>query len=429
MVLRTTKRNSVEEDKFWKAVVDENGAGTKVMWRLADSVFFYMQETRRVWHGIDASQLYWLLCTAAIEPDEIIDNRVNNLSRYLDDVGVHYTPVTVNGQSVPTLDRTAWFNLMSSEARTAPDYACQWWTNLIGTLPLRDPHSRTPFPNPPPRIMFPASAIVTPTHSSSTSPLRPGITSLPSYALMPRLEREREKGKGREADRHSRSSNASDDTSSLKGQRRKLTKPFNFTSVFGHGDKHRLQKKDKAKRHSLPAPPIRFVADGRMHKAHDRPFYEEPFTLRPIANAEILQSRQPPTVDSWPDTRGLPILARQGSLPTAEDHQLQYPDTRGPSHIKAELAESAVEPDESLVPVSPVFVKSPSAAQSSPNLTLPRPLARGDRMHSVIGRVLNAMPHAGRSGIGATGTTEHDRPGIPRRHSSDDIVTYRSVVA
>jgi len=66
-----------------------------MMWRLADSVFFYMQETRRVWHGIDASQFYWLLCTAAVEPDEVIDNRVLNLARYLDDTGVRYTRVAV----------------------------------------------------------------------------------------------------------------------------------------------------------------------------------------------------------------------------------------------------------------------------------------------------------------------------------------------
>lgn len=42
------------------------------MWRLADSVFFHMQAQTRVWHGIDASQLFWLLSTVALEDDDAV---------------------------------------------------------------------------------------------------------------------------------------------------------------------------------------------------------------------------------------------------------------------------------------------------------------------------------------------------------------------
>jgi len=310
---------------------------------------------------------------------------------------------------------------MACEARTAPDYAFQWWTNLVLALPLRDPHHRTPFPHAPPRSCFPIISVQT--TSVAQAPLRPGMPhSGPSYVFMPRLERELSRDHHRQDRANGSETSADNDDTSSKRAKRKLTKPSSWANVFGHRtDKTKLVKKGKqteaeARRASLPppAPPIRFVADGKMHKAHEREPDPETQVVRPIANAHTYPSRVPPQVQSWPDTRGLPLSALAGT--TRVDAQRRWPDNRDMTSMRADLARGALELDETLVPFA--FGGSP-ATQSSPDLiSSPAMRAvvqpRGDRMHSVVDRVL-AQDHG-----------KPLRPAMPRAHSSEGITTAQS---
>lgn len=247
MILTRSKHaGSGKVDFSWTRVVSDEGKGTQIMWRLADSVFFHMQAQSRAWHGIDASQLFWLLRTAAVEDDNIIDSRVLNLARYLDDAGIHYSPVMVNGQQVPTMDRTSWYKLMCYEARTTPDYAHKWWTALFDALPLQDPHTRRPFPCPPPRSAFPGPPDNTPqsTDLSDDSTKRRGKRlesdiQEPNYVFLPRVK-----------------TNLSD-SSDEKDKKNSPSRLQKLPQLFGSSDKTRLPR-DK---------PVAQAADGWMRRA------------------------------------------------------------------------------------------------------------------------------------------------------------------
>ncbi|KZV96347.1 hypothetical protein EXIGLDRAFT_747701, partial [Exidia glandulosa HHB12029] len=140
---------------FWQPLLDDYGRASNLMWRLADSVFFYVKESMNVDHGIDAQRYSWLLHVAGIENDQKISARVDNARAYFRDISIRYTTVTVNGTTMPALDRQNWFALMAWETQVTPDYAFRWWEALVNRLPLEDPQTKAPFPSPPPRHVFP----------------------------------------------------------------------------------------------------------------------------------------------------------------------------------------------------------------------------------------------------------------------------------
>ncbi|KAH7096389.1 hypothetical protein BKA62DRAFT_719781 [Auriculariales sp. MPI-PUGE-AT-0066] len=140
---------------YWKPLLDDYGRASEHMWRLADSVFFYIQGTTGKKHGVDAQQMSWLFSVAALEDDKRVAARVANLHVYYNDIGIRYTTIKVDGKSMPTLDRQNWFAMMAWEVQVLPDYAFQWWDALIDRLPLEDPSTQCSFPTPPPRNVFP----------------------------------------------------------------------------------------------------------------------------------------------------------------------------------------------------------------------------------------------------------------------------------
>ncbi|EJD39104.1 hypothetical protein AURDEDRAFT_171902 [Auricularia subglabra TFB-10046 SS5] len=372
-LVRTKRSNSVSSagsraESFWAPLVDENGKGTRLMWRLADSVFFHMQAQTRVWHGIDASQLFWLL--------------------YLDDAGIHHTPVIVNGQKVPTLDRLGWFGLMVWEAQTAPDYAHRWWANLCAALPLQDPQTRRAFPCAPPRACFPDKPVLM---SGPHRALQPGLPAHePDYVFLPRVRADtrdpEEKRKEKEKD---------------KG---KLHKMRGVNGNGTAGEKSSLRKDKPA------PPPVAFVTNGRMHKAHPRPNDGVPQDVPPRPQTATGHYETPVPVRQWPDTRGLPQLKRN-EVPVPLKQRTLPPPTKPRRTIM-----DRVLPTKAFRRSTPSLVGSPSVRAGDTLVPVGDVPAvqttfgpEGEGMHAVVQRALE---------------TEPKRP-VPlmRRHSSEAILS------
>lgn len=51
-------------------LLDDYGRASSLMWRLADSVFFYITQTTNAEHGLDAQRYAWLLHVAGIENND-----------------------------------------------------------------------------------------------------------------------------------------------------------------------------------------------------------------------------------------------------------------------------------------------------------------------------------------------------------------------
>ncbi|EJD39120.1 hypothetical protein AURDEDRAFT_171918 [Auricularia subglabra TFB-10046 SS5] len=165
------------------------------------------------------------------------------------------------------------------------------------------------------------------------------------------------------------------------------------------------QRKDK------PAPPpVAFVTNGRMHKAHPRPNDGVPQDVPPRPRTATGHYETPVPVRQWPDTRELPQLKRnevpvplkQRTLPPPAKPRRTIMDrvlpTKAFRRSTPSLASSpSVRPEDALVPVGDV--------PAVPTTFGPE----GEGMHAVVQRALE---------------TEPKRP-VPlmRRHSSEAILS------
>ncbi|KZV82486.1 hypothetical protein EXIGLDRAFT_341753 [Exidia glandulosa HHB12029] len=298
------------------------------------------------------------------------------------------------------MDRTSWFQLMCHEARATPNYAHKWWNNLFLALPLQDPHTRRPFPSAPPRWAFPGSPDPSPASSmedtqlhhsagkkkSKSKTLQPESHE-PDYVFLPRIKTE-----------SSTHNNHNDDDKKSTKEKSRLHKVPNFR-FFG-GDKGRLSKDHRPK-----DPPVTFVADGRMHKAHARTSSgsETPLPPRPntaTGHYEIPRTLSPSPQRQWPDTRGIPGLVRSNR------HVGPPPSSFTPSSRRTPTSSSRprtpVRTEDLLVPLAPDPDAVDISTQFGPG---------GEAMQAVVDRaLLQVQPQPPR------------RP-IQRRHSSAAILT------
>ncbi|KZW01173.1 hypothetical protein EXIGLDRAFT_87566 [Exidia glandulosa HHB12029] len=140
----------------WIDMLEDDGKPTTLLWRLADAVYFYLRSTYPDFQGIDAPAFGWLLNVAALESELKIATRVQNFTRYLNDIGVEYKVIHRERRQFPALGRRAWVTLLTWETRAVPIYSYKFWKRLIARLPLQDPQTRRPFPSHPPRTSFPS---------------------------------------------------------------------------------------------------------------------------------------------------------------------------------------------------------------------------------------------------------------------------------
>ncbi|EJD39993.1 hypothetical protein AURDEDRAFT_116031 [Auricularia subglabra TFB-10046 SS5] len=154
-----SRRSRNEEDITWAPLLDDSHSASTLLWRLTDSVYFYLKRTHgqgSEFVGITATHFGSLLKIVALEDDAKIEARARHFQTYLNHTGVDYQVVHRDGRQHATLNRRGWLTLLAWEVRVVPIYAYKWWKRLIKHLPLLDPQTNLPFSSHPPRSVFPS---------------------------------------------------------------------------------------------------------------------------------------------------------------------------------------------------------------------------------------------------------------------------------
>ncbi|KDQ57986.1 hypothetical protein JAAARDRAFT_253436 [Jaapia argillacea MUCL 33604] len=149
-------------EEFYGQLLDQANRPTQVLSRLADALFFYMDQCcdivqLRGTQHIEPQKYVWML--KKLGTDKSLADPMEYLLRsYYDAGAIPYKVVVVNGVQIPVVDRRGWLHVAVFDIRSNPDEALRHWTKCINTLPLLDPATTQRFPAPIPRSAFPRAA-------------------------------------------------------------------------------------------------------------------------------------------------------------------------------------------------------------------------------------------------------------------------------
>ncbi|KDQ57985.1 hypothetical protein JAAARDRAFT_193470 [Jaapia argillacea MUCL 33604] len=150
---------------FYGSLIDANGRPSQILARLADALFFYMDQCcdvvqLRGTKKIEPAKISWLALKMG-EDQASADATEELLQSYYDAGSIPYTIGVVNGRQVPVLDRRGFLHMVVYDSRAIPVEEHKYWSKVLNMFRLTDPATRQPFPTPIPRSAFPISPDMT----------------------------------------------------------------------------------------------------------------------------------------------------------------------------------------------------------------------------------------------------------------------------
>ncbi|KAF8517360.1 hypothetical protein BU17DRAFT_91799 [Hysterangium stoloniferum] len=174
-----------DTQKFYGSLIDENGHPSKIMCRMSDALFFYVNNNcprtdLRGTQFIEPSKLLWLVTAPENDVFDLVSlftstsasvamslpvvlklflqgpNAVRNLSMIYDAASI---PYSLNTSRLPVLDRRGFFHWTTFEVRANPDESHPFWNKMMNIFKLVDPLTNIAFPTPLVRSNFPAASV------------------------------------------------------------------------------------------------------------------------------------------------------------------------------------------------------------------------------------------------------------------------------